>query len=77
MSLTLHAVPEPTDARSEHALSRRDFRNLLCALHNVDGDEVPIDIAYVFIQNPVRVFLRADDHAARVIWHAMLAKVRP
>lgn len=56
-------------------MTHREFRNLICRLHNLDRSDVPFlseNDWPKFRDDPVRFFLRAGDGKADRIWAALV-----
>ena len=62
-------------------MDKREFRNLLCILHSIDGWELPQtwseESIKKFLRDPTSTFLRSDDERSDEIWKAILARAAP
>jgi hypothetical protein len=62
-------------------ISRREFRNLLCIMHSIDGWELPATwpekAQEAFMRDPINFFLRSDDRRTDEIWAIMFRHAEP
>lgn len=59
-------------------ITRQQFRNLICLMHNIDSWDLPDrwsgEQQSAFLRNPIDSFLRADDKRADEVWAIMMKR---